>query len=251
MDSRNSLLQAIAWITLFLTIFISWAVLSLFYQNLIPSPYKVYVFLTTIPINVLYSSILRTLYNSLMGFFIALLLTILSVFLAYLNSFLKMFFNAVNTFIQSISVLVWTLILIMIFGILSPIPPVLVTTAATYPLLLSSMFGAVEALDKKLKELSKLLGASKLQSFVSIILPGGVLYMAGASRAAIGLALRISVVAEAFGGGGGIGYRLIYNYDMGVPEGVFAWALLLISIMILLDHIVLKPIEGWTRKWLI
>jgi NitT/TauT family transport system permease protein len=75
--------------------------------------------------------------------------------------------------------------------------------------------------------------------------------MAGASRAAIGLALRISVVAEAFGGGGGIGYRLIYNYDMGVPEGVFAWALLLISIMILLDHIVLKPIEGWTRKWLI
>ncbi len=251
MDSRDSILQPIAWLLLITLIFISWFFLSIFYRSLIPSPYKVYIFFLNVPIKTLFSSISRTLYNSLMGFSLALLLTLLSAFLAYVNRFLESFFNALNTLIQSVSVLVWTLILIMIFGILSPIPPIMVTTAATYPLLLSTMFGAMKALDKKLKELSTLLGASKLQSFTYIILPGGILYMAGASRAAIGLALRISVVAEAFGGGGGIGYQLIYNYDMGMPEGVFAWALLLIIVMILLDYLVLKPIEGWTRKWLI
>ena len=186
-----------------------------------------------------------------MGFGLALGLSITSVFLAYINRFLESFFASLNTLIQSVSVLVWTLVLIMIFGVLSPIPPILVTTAATYPVLLSTMLGASRALDKRFRELSTVLGASKTQEFTTIILPGSVPYIASASRAAIGIALRISVVAEAFGGGGGVGYQLMYNYDLGIPEGVFAWALLLVLLMILLDHAILKPMENWTKRWLL
>jgi len=196
-------------------------------------------------------SFARTLYNSILGFGIALGLSVASVFLSYLNRFLECFVASLNTFVQSVSVLVWTLVLIMIFGVLSPIPPVLVTTAATYPVLLSTVLGASKALDKRFRELSTVLGASKVQEFATIILPGSVPHIASASRAAIGVALRISVVAEAFGGGGGVGYQLMYNYDLGIPEGVFAWALLLVLLMILLDRAILKPMEDWTKRWLL
>ena len=251
MDIGKHFLQGLAWVSLVVVMVVSWQFISLFYYKLIPTPMDVYLFIISLPPNLILSSIFRTLYNSVMGFLLAFLSTLVSILLAYLNKFLKLFFTALNTFIQSVSVLVWALIFVMVFGVLNPISPILVTAAATYPLLLSSMFSAVEVLDKKLKELSTFLGASKFQEFTSIILPGGVLYMAGASRAAIGLALRISVVAEAFGGGGGIGYQLIYNYDIGISSGVFAWAIMLVSIMIILDYLILRPVERWTRKWLI
>ncbi len=169
--------------------------------------------------------------------------------LAYLNSFAASFFEAVNTFIQSVSVLVWSIISIIIFGVTSHFPPVIVTMFAVYPVLLSSLMGAVRALDRKLFEISKVLGASRVQQFMYVLLPGSIPYIVSASRSAIGIALRISVVAEAFGAAGGIGYQIVYNYDMAEVAGVLTWSLILILLMIGLDFLILKPFEKWTLKW--
>ena len=191
----------------------------------------------------------RTLANSVAGFALALAFSLASVLAAYLNRHAAALVSALNTFIQSVSVLVWSIVLIMMFGVSSRAPPVLVTAAACYPVLLSATLGGVQALDEKFSELARMLRASRLQEFIYFILPGTVPYITSASRAAIGLALRISVVAEAFGASGGIGYQLVYSYDMGLREGVFAWGLLLIALMILLDYAVLKPVERWAQRW--
>ncbi len=198
-------------------------------------------------------SILRgvrvTLTNSLLGYGIALALSLASIIAAYLNRHLNAFFNALNTFIQSVSVLVWAIILVMIFGVTSRKPPILVVAAATYPILLSSLFSAVKALNDEYRLLARILGASRIEELAYFILPGIIPYLAGASRAAIGIALRISVVAEAFGASGGIGYWLVYSYDYGYKEGVLAWAWILILLMILVDLAILRPVERWTLAW--
>lgn len=137
----------------------------------------------------------------------------------------------------------------MIFGVTSRKPPILVVAAATYPILLSSLFSAVKALNDEYRLLARILGASRIEELAYFILPGIVPYLAGASRAAIGIALRISVVAEAFGASGGIGYWLVYSYDYGYKEGVLAWAWILILLMILVDLAVLRPVERWTLAW--
>ena len=169
--------------------------------------------------------------------------------ISYFNRLAKDFFNAVNTFVQSVSVLVWSILTIIIFGVTSSIPPVLVTTFAVYPVLLTSTLGAVSLLDKKLIEVSKMLGATKLQEFTYVLLPGSIPYVVSASRAAMGIALRISVVAEAFGASGGIGYRIVYNYDLARIPGVLTWSILLILLMIGIDFLILKPAEKWTLRW--
>ncbi len=235
-------------ILVLLIVFI-WTLASLLSGGFFPSIKNTLRFAVTIPACEYFKSTGKTLTNSLLGFFLAFVLAIISVLLSYLNRTAKDFFNAVNTFVQSVSVLVWSILSIIIFGVTSSIPPILVTTFAVYPILLTSTLGAVSVLDRKLIEVSKMLGASKLQEFTYVLLPGSIPYVVSASRAAIGIALRISVVAEAFGASGGIGYQIVYNYDLARIPGVLTWSILLILLMIVIDFFVLKPVEKWTLKW--
>ncbi len=226
-----------------------WWLLSQTYREAVPGPGDTLAALREIGFPRILHGIRVTLVNSLLGYAVALLFSLASITLAYLNKHLDAFFNALNTFIQSVSVLVWAIVLVMIYGVTSRKPPILVVAAATYPILLSTLYSGVRALDDQYKLLAKILGATRIQELVYFILPGIVPYLAGASRAAIGIALRISVVAEAFGASGGVGYWLVYSYDYGYKEGVFAWAWILILLMIAVDMLVLRPIERWTLRW--
>ncbi len=190
-----------------------------------------------------------TFTNSLAGYALALAAAVASVAAAYANKHVGAFFDALNTLIQSVSILVWAIVFMMVFGVTSRKPPVLVAAAASYPILLTSLMGAVRSLSWRFRLLARILGASRVQELVYFILPGTLPYLAAASRAAVGVALRISVVAEAFGSSGGVGYWLVYSYDIGDKDGVFAWALVLVAMMIAVDYAILRPVERWASRW--
>ena len=241
----------LGWVYLILILFSGWIILGYINQQLIPTPSETFFFIYHYSLKTIFLSILKTLFNSVSGFIVALLLSFTSIIAWFINHHLKSFIESLNTFIQSVSVLVWSLVFLLVFGVTSIAPPILVVASASYPILLNGFIGATKNLDKKYGELSEMLGASRLQELYHFILPGTLPYLASASRSALGLALRISVVAEAFGASGGVGYQLAYSFDMGLKEGVFAWALILIGLMILLDYIILRPMEGWSRKWML
>jgi len=248
-NAGQRLLPGLGWVYLSVSIFLVWWLVSRAYEGVIPGPRDTVEALREIGVQRILHGVRVTLANSLLGYTVALALAMASITLAYLNRHMDAFFNALNTFIQSVSVLVWAIVLVMIYGVTSRKPPILVVAAATYPILLSSLYSGVRALDDQYRLLARILGATRLQELAYFILPGIVPYLAGASRAAIGIALRISVVAEAFGASGGVGYWLVYSYDYGYKEGVFAWAWILILLMIAVDMLVLRPVERWTLKW--
>ena len=219
------------------------------WPSLVPSPLRVVHYLSSQPPELLLGSLAATLWHSLLGYLIALSTSYLAVLVYYSSKTGAEAIKAVNTLIQSVSILAWILVFIVVFGTLSPLTPILVAAAASFPILLSGMIGAVDALDKKFFEITKSLGASKLQEFAYIIVPGSLPYLAAASRSALGVALRISVVAEAFGGRSGIGYQLYLSYDLGEIVGVYAWAAYLVAVMVILDLAVLARIESWAKTW--
>ena len=238
------------WATLLLFIIALWHVLSAEFPILVASPSETFRYLVNIRRDVLFRALRITLFNSVVGFTIAFILVSVVSLLAFLNSFFRQFAYALNKFIQSVSVLVWSILFIIIFGVTSFIPPILVTAMASFPVLISSMIKALDNLEKEYFELSKILEMNKYQEFIHIIVPGSVPYLISASRSALGIALRISVVAEAFGASGGIGYQIVYSYDLGIKVGVFAWSSLLVILMIVLDQLILGPLERWSQKWL-
>jgi len=190
-----------------------------------------------------------TLARSFTGFILAFVAST-ALGLAYTSSRLaRSVIRAFNTIIQSVSVLVWVVVLVMLFGVLSPVPPVLVAALASLPVLLSAMVSGIDAASRKLSELAYMLGASRLGYYRDFLLPSLAPALAAASRSAVGVALRISGIAEAFGSSGGIGYMIVNYYNLAEPKGVFAWALLLVALMIAIDKLLLEPLEKRFSRW--
>ena len=235
----------------FLLLLIAWQLLSTASREILPGPVETARWMVS---NETLSStaynILITLRNAVIGFLLALLLAVATGLVSRINSFLDSLVASLNVYVQSISALIWILVFLVIFGFRSPVPPILVTTGVAYPILLSSLLGGIKAVDKKVVELAELLGATKRQLFTHIYIPASLPYTIAGSRAALGAALRISVVAEAFGSSGGIGYKLTYYFNMYNYEGMMGWASILIVIMVLLDKLILQPVEGISRRWL-
>ncbi|WP_297500285.1 ABC transporter permease subunit [Thermococcus sp.] len=237
------------WFYLLMFALVSWIALARLYPALVPGIAETLRFYPEAGGSLVLKSTLLTLYHSLVGFLVAFFLVGVSILLALYSAEFKAFLSSLNVFIQSVSVLVWTIIFIMIFGVTSSIAPILVTAMASFPAMLSAGISSSEKLLERYRPLIALLKPSRLQLYVHFIVPGTLPEMVSAGRVALGIALRISVVAEAFGSAGGLGYQLVYSYDLGVKAGVFAWALLLVVLMIALDQLILGRLEEWVRRW--
>ncbi len=187
----------------------------------------------------------RSTLGFLLGFGAALLLGLLYT----LHPVLREAIRALNTVLQSISVLIWIVVLVMMFGVLSPLPPILVASLVALPIVLAAVVAGLDSSSRKLAELAMMLGANKLQYYRDFLLPSLAPSLAGATRSALGAALRISVVAEAFGSSGGIGYMIANYYNLAEPRGVFAWGTILVIVMILLDKLLLEPLEKRAARW--
>lgn len=190
-----------------------------------------------------------TLLRTLAGFTLALAVAVLLGYVYTLSSTARDAIKALNTLVQSISVLVWIIVFLMVFGVFSPLPPILVASAVAFPILLSSIVAGLESTSRRLVELAVMLRAPRWRLYPDFLLPSLLPGLAGAARAALGAALRISVVAEAMGASGGIGYMIENYYSLAEPRGVFAWGLLLVALMVVLDQLILARLEGWVKEW--
>ncbi|MEM3229610.1 MAG: ABC transporter permease subunit, partial [Fervidicoccaceae archaeon] len=216
----------------------------------VPSGQDVLSYLEQIGTRSLLFNIGRTLLNTIAGFLISLAAAFISIALYYINDHAASLIEALNTFIQSVSALVWTLIFLLIFGLTSSLPPILVVAATSYPILLTVGLNGAKVVVEKFGDMARAMGARRRQLIEYFIFPGVLPYLASGSRAAIGNSLRISVVAEALGSSGGVGYMLVYCYNLGYKGGVFAWSIILIALMILVDLAILRQLERWFINWM-
>ena len=226
-----------------------WEGLAYVFPNRIPSIEATLAFLASTPPWILGRHILITFRNTVYGFLIALALALLLTYLSTESKLVRAVVSAINGLVQSVSVLVWSIVLTMVFGVLSPLPPILVVVAASFPILLSAVMGGLASVDRKMVELVGMLGGGRREVFKDVVLPSSLPHIASGSRSALGLALRISVVAEAFGQGGGIGYMINLYYGLAEPRGVFGWALLLVALMLVLDRLILNRVERAAERW--
>ena len=68
-------------------------------------------------------------------------------------------------------------------------------------------------------------------------------------KVGFGLALKVSVVAEIFGVTTGIGYIMNYSREILATQMVFAWALVMIAIMMAADALVFDTLSRRLARW--
>jgi len=190
-----------------------------------------------------------TLENTIAGFALGAALAVATAAAALLGGNARSIVEAVNVVVQSVSALVWAILFLLLFGVTSRLPAVGVAAATAYPILLSGTLKGFEVLRAEYGDLVGVLRMSRLQELRYVLVPGSIPFLVAAGRSALGAALRISVVAEALGAGGGLGYRIWTYYQLHNYEGLFSWALALVALMIAVDKLALERVEEWGRRW--
>ncbi len=215
----------------------------------LPAPEKVgRTLLELLRSGTLWTHVLATLYRVVTGFLLGMILALVLGLLASSRPTARAVLRDINAILNATSVFVWIVLALIWFG-LTDRAPIFTTLMITIPVLLSNVFEGIDNLDRKLLEMAHVYRFGPLHTFVHITVPSLVPYLFAGARVAFALGLRVSVVAEIFGVSTGVGYMMNYARDTLRTDGVFAWAAVLILMMLLIDNLVFAPLARWLARW--
>jgi NitT/TauT family transport system permease protein len=117
------------------------------------------------------------------------------------------------------------------------------------PLIATNVWQGTQAVNADFVELSRALRFSRAKTLVKIYVPSILPYFFSGARLAFGFGWRVSLVAETLGASSGVGYRLKQAADLIQIDQVFAWTVVQIVMMLLIEIAVLKPIERHLFRW--
>jgi len=161
---------------------------------------------------------------------------------------LAQFFEPLLSVLNSVSSAIWAIFAIIWFGI-SDATTIFVVFMTSLPLILTNVWQGAKTVESQYVELARSFRMGKLQTLQKIYLPTILPYFFSGARLAFGFGWRVSLVAETLGASDGIGYRLRQAGDLVQTDQVFAWTLLLIVLMLLLEGGLLKPLERHLFRW--
>jgi NitT/TauT family transport system permease protein len=150
--------------------------------------------------------------------------------------------------LNATSVFVWIVISIIWFG-LSSWAPIFTTFMITLPVVASNIVEGVENVDRRLLEMGDVYRLSGGEKFRAIVVPSTLPYLVAGMKVGFGLALKVSVVAEIFGVTSGIGYIMNYSREILATQMVFAWALVMILVMMATDKLVFDAVSRRVARW--
>lgn len=215
----------------------------------LPSPQKVVQTLENLILtgNV-WTHVAATLYRVVAGFLLGTVLALVLGLLASARPSTRAVLRDINAVLNATSVFVWIVLALIWFG-LTDRAPIFTTLMITIPVLLSNVFEGIDSLDRKFLEMAHVYRFGPYTTFFHITVPTLVPYLFAGMRVAFALGLRVSVVAEIFGVSTGVGYMMNYARDTLRTDAVFAWALVLILMMLVIDTAFFAPLLRWLTRW--
>src|SRR5437868_5256563 len=107
----------------------------------------------------------------------------------------------------------------------------------------------VKGVDRRSLEMGDVCRLDGRQKFVSIVVPSTLPYLIAGMKIGFGLALKVSVVAEIFGVTTGIGYIMNYSREILATQMVFAWAIVMVAVMLAADKLVFDRLGRRLGAW--
>jgi len=227
-----------------------WAALSMRYgAYVLPSPAAVLAGLREIAASgELWTHTGASLYRIALGFGASLAAALLLGLAAFLSRAARGVIHDLLAILNATSVFVWIVLALIWFG-LSDWAPIFTTFMITLPVLASNIVEGIESVDRRLLEMGDVYRLSGWQQFAAIVVPSTVPHLVAGLKVGFGLALKVSVVAEIFGVTSGIGYIINVSREVLATRMVFAWALVMIAIMLVTDRLVFDSLSRRLARW--
>lgn len=152
-----------------------------------------------------------------------------------------------SPFLNAFSGIGWTLLAVIWFGV-SSVTVVFSITVVLLPFAIINLREGLLALDRELIEMGRSFGRGRLRNFVFIVLPALLPFGAATLRIMFGVAWKVALTAELFGGSRGLGYMInIARQDYDTAT-IFTVILFIIFAVYLADRAVFAPLERYTSR---
>jgi NitT/TauT family transport system permease protein len=193
-------------------------------------------------------NLVTTLGRVAAGFLLAVVVGVPAGILLGSNRAIGTFFEPVLPVMNTVSSAIWAIFAIIWFG-LSPITPIFVVLMTALPLIVTNVWQGTQAVQADFVELAAALRFSRMKTLTKIYLPSIMPYFFSGARLAFGFGWRVSLVAETLGASSGVGYRLRQASDLIQTDQVFAWTIVQIAMMLVIEAGLIAPLERHLFRW--
>lgn len=141
----------------------------------------------------------------------------------------------------------WTLLAVIWFGV-STISVVFAIAVVLLPFALVNLREGLAALDREIDEMARSFGRDGVRRFFAVALPALAPFAAATLRIMFGVAWKVTLTAELFGGGEGLGYLINIARQEYDTETIFTVVLTIVVAVYLADRLLFAPIERATTR---
>jgi len=182
------------------------------------------------------------------GFLLALLLSVgLGLLIAY-SRWWRRLLGRVLQFVVSIPTVSFAVLSLIVLGI-SPMGPILNTMIVATPYITTNLAQGLTGVDRRLIVMSESFGRTRAQIIVGVLIPSSLLSILGGARLAFAVAWRVALLTEIFASADGIGLQIRRSFESYDIQGMLAWALRFIVIMLLIENLVLRQVGRRLSRW--
>jgi NitT/TauT family transport system permease protein len=125
---------------------------------------------------------------------------------------------------------------------------VMMAALATFLLVFFNTYEGIRSCDLDLRNIARVLGASRWQLFWKVTLPNASPWIISGLRIAIPQALVAATVAEFIASTGGLGYRIMETTNTMNTAGTMGGILVLMLVVVVLNNF-LDYFEDWILRW--
>lgn len=144
--------------------------------------------------------------------------------------------------------LVWALLCVIWFGV-SLWTPVISVALGVLPSLVIAVQQGVRSLSLETHEMVRVFRLKRAAVVRRIWLPLLYAFIVSGCRVGFSIAWKVIVLVEIFGLSDGVGYQLNAQFSTQNVEGVIAWTLAFWLAMILVEHLVFRPLDRHANHW--
>ena len=233
-----------------LVLLILWKLISLSVsERYVPSPEgTISTMVSVLLTGSTYHHLGATLARTVVGFALAMTLGILVGTCMGLYRRGELLFRLPVVVGLTIPSLCYIIVTFMWFG-LNERAAVAAVALTTFPSIAVNIWAGVKAIDGRLIGMAKVFGHNERARMVRVVLPQVFPYIVAAARFGFGIVWKVVAVVELLGMSNGVGYQLNYYFQLFDIRSVFAWTLLFTLVMVLIELLILKPLEFRVFRW--
>jgi NitT/TauT family transport system permease protein len=190
----------------------------------------------------------QTVSRILLGFALSVALALGVGLLMGLGRRMSEYIELWMTVIITIPSLCWAIIALAWFGLRTS-AAIFTIVAITFPPMAVNFWTGVKEVDVGLIEMARTFRARRALVIRRVVIPQLVPYAIAATRYGLPLAWKMAIITEMMGLSNGVGYQLVYWFHVLDMTQVFAWMLLFTAVMLVVEYVVINPLERRCLAW--